>query len=61
MNPIRVILVIVMCMLTVVGGYTLVASIVANSCSMFLAAGAIMCIAGVFCLIEDYCHKQATK
>ena len=58
MNPVKVMLVLMFSILTLLGGYALIVSIVANSCSMFFVAGALMCVAGVFCLIEDRLCKE---
>jgi len=49
----KLLLLLIACTLIVYAGYTLVMSIIDNNSSMFLVAGAILCVAGVFCLIEN--------
>jgi len=49
----KLLLLLIACTLIVYAGYTLVMSIIDNNGSMFLVAGAILCVAGVLCLIEN--------
>ena len=52
MNPVKVILMLLFSMFTLLGGYALITSVLCNNSSMFFVSGILLCIAGVFCILE---------
>ena len=58
MKPINVAILVIICIIAVAGSYLMIESVLNSSASPYIAAGIVLCMAGVFAWMEDQVREK---
>lgn len=58
MKPINVAILVIICIIAVAGSYLMIESVLNSSASEYIAAGIVLCMAGVFAWTEDQVRSK---